>query len=458
MDNSHQLRIGASGMRGIVGSGLTPESAMDFASAFASIGAERKHIFIAGDNRGSSAMLVEAVAAAVSGCGAQVMYGGVLPAGMVQSIVGAEDFDGGLLVTGGHQKAGWNAIIPLDENGAYFDSVRSRELFDRYLSKSFRAAGAEELHRAEDLDERMIERYWERFRTVVDCRRIAAAHLKVAIDFCNGSGGFFADRFAQELGVELMPVNTSTSGVLPHDPEPGIAAAATLSSVIRFTNPDIGIVFNSDLSRMSLVTEKAEALSEEFTCPLAADYLLERAASAADGRVELVTNICSSGRIDFVAKKHGAKLLKTQVGQPALMTQMHRADALLAGDGSGSFALRGTVDGFDGFLMAALLLESLSVPHARRLSERVAEYPTLFMVKEKFFCSTVAGYRLLRRLRNFFPEAKCGTVDGVRFDWGDGWLSLRYSATEQALRIIAESVKHEYAADRVRRICAALEE
>ena len=45
---------------------------------------------------------------------------------------------------------------------------------------------------------------------------------------------------------------------------------------------------------------------------------------------------------------------------------------------------------------------------------------------------------VLREMVTMFPQAEVNTVDGVKFDFQDGWVHLRKSNTEPIIRIIAE--------------------
>ena len=55
----------------------------------------------------------------------------------------------------------------------------------------------------------------------------------------------------------------------------------------------------------------------------------------------------------------------------------------------------------------------------------------------------------MRQLRlEFGEEVECSDLDGLRFDWPDGFLSLRLSTTDALLRLISESKNPELAAER----------
>ena len=46
---------------------------------------------------------------------------------------------------------------------------------------------------------------------------------------------------------------------------------------------------------------------------------------------------------------------------------------------------------------------------------------------------------LYEKLKQQFPDAKVGTMDGLRLDWEDKWMLVRPSNTEPIVRAIAEA-------------------
>src|SRR5437588_9790698 len=72
------LIVSVSGIRGIIGAGLTPEAALRFAQALATA-TQGGPIVLSRDGRPSGGMLRHAVAAGLLGCGATVHDLGVAP-------------------------------------------------------------------------------------------------------------------------------------------------------------------------------------------------------------------------------------------------------------------------------------------------------------------------------------------------------------------------------------------
>lgn len=350
--NTRLLTLGASGMRGVVGTGLTPGAASDFASAFATFAGEGA-VLVGSDPRTSSAMLKSAVSAALAGGGCEVVDGGILTAGLMHRLIPAGGYSGGILITGGHQAAGMNALIPLAADGSYFDHLRQRELFDLYLGKRFITVPAARVRPARMLDAAELEEYWAFLERNLDLAAIRAAKLTLLADFCNGAGAAYAKRFASLLGVKLIALNDTPCGTI---------------------------------------------------------------------------------------------LEKSRVGQAWVVDLARSTGAALAGEGSGGFTTS-ALRGFDGFLMAGLLLEAIAVRGP--LGCQLEKLPRYEMVKQTIPSNSPHAYTMLRQMMHEFgDEAAVSETDGLRFDWPDGFLSLRLSSTEPILRLISESKSRELASDR----------
>jgi len=441
-----QLNIGSAGMRGVVGPGLNPASAGSFAAAFGCL--RPGGCFLVGtDTRTSSDMLKFAVISALTATGARIVDGGVLTAGMMHFLIPHLKFDGGILITGGHQQPGDNALIPLSETGAYFEPLRQRELFDHYHAGHFEFVPAGDVQKVGALPDGALAAYWRYLTSLVDAEAIRRGNFKVIADFCNGAGALYGKEFARQFNLDVIAINDTPSGVIPRDPEPRPRSGSLLRSIIRPLKGDIGLVFNSDLSRVSLVSESGEPLSEEFTFPMALRHILSKKTT----KQYVITNLCSSKMIDDICREHQAELHYAKVGQAQVIDEMFHYEAVAAGEGSGSFTT-GALAGFDGFYMTAILLEALAVSKAPVSALRSA-MPRYHMVKQTIVCNSPHAYMRLKNMRQEFgDEVKVTDLDGLRFDWDDGFLSLRLAATEPILRVISESKNAEVAEERAWRV------
>ncbi len=446
------LKLGSAGIRGVIGSGLTPENAIDFACAFGTFTNGGK-VLVALDTRFSSEMLHQAVISGLQSCGCEVHDLGIAPAMLLSFAISKLKADGALLIGGGHQKESWNSIVPWGANGAYLNSIQLRELFDIYYGRRFLACRWDGIKKIIRVAKNIQEQYFDALCKVVDAEAIAAAKFTVISDFCNGSGSVLEKEFASRFGLNSIPINNILSGVLPHDPEPRPHSAFQVQSLIKPLKSDAGFVFNSDMSRVSLVSNSGETLSEEYTFPLGVNYLLEKAGS---NGLRVISNTCTTKTLDDVVALHHGILEKHTTGQSNIIDYMEETNAFISGEGSGSFTSSDWLPGFDALYESAVILEAMAVKQ-KTLAELVAELPRYHIVKKIVDCSSMHAYNRIRILKNYFNDAKICEIDGLRLDWDDGWVSLRASSTEQVIRLISESKDKELSEDRALKILALLE-
>ncbi len=439
------LKIGISGVRGIVGETMTPELAMDFACAFGTFLGGRR-VLVGRDTRPSGPMLERAVLAALTSTGCGVTDLGVCPTPILQKLVKGARAAGAVSITAGHNTAEWNALTFINGDGTYLNEFQGQTVLDIYHLEKFRKAPLSRLGEVRSPD-RDFGRYFEALGRFLDTRAIAAAGFKVVIDPCNGAGAGIVDDFCRALGCELIPVNNEPTGFFVHAPEPRPRNAGEVSSIVKVARADIGFLLNSDVSRVSVVAEDGETLSEEYTFPLIAGHYLGKDPGP------VVTNDSTSRMIEDVAARFGVPVIKTKVGQSHVIQTLLSEDGSLAGEGSGSVAVRRFQPAHDGFLAMGLLLEKMAAS-GRRISEFVDRIPKYHIVKEKVYCPPSKIHSVVAETRKLFPHDQIATADGVKFEKKEGWVHVRVSGTEPMIRVIAENVSQEKAREELDRVVA----
>jgi len=444
------LRLGPAGMRGPVAVALTPRLAQDFSSALATW-SDGGRIVVGCDTRISSEMLRRAALSALVGGGCEALDAGVISAPELHFLVPRLNAAGGLLIGAGHHPKGWNALAPLGPDGAFFTGEPLQELLDIYHSRRFDQRAWNRIGAVRPVPEAERRAYLDALSARLDIAAIAGRRFTVIADFCNGSGSRLADALAERWGVRLTAINRELTGILPHDPEPRPRSAVQVQSLLRPLGADIGLVFNSDMSRAAIVTSRGETLSEEYTVALVADQLLARRPGQ-----RVVTNWCTTRTLDEVAARHGAVVEKTRVGEAFIVARLRETGAELAGDGSGGAAFGGHLPGYDNFMVLGVLLEAMARGGATsaELAERLPRY---HIVKKSVALSSAQAYPLLRRLAEDFPDARASEEDGLRLDWPDGWMHVRASMTEPIVRMIVEWSTREGAEERALQLRGRLE-
>src|SRR5213594_2473035 len=426
------LKIGITGVRGIVGETFTPEVAVGFAQAFATY-LDTGRILVCRDTRLSGPMVRSAVAAGLLAAGCKVIDLGICPTPSLQLAVAWLKADGGIAVTAGHNPAQWNALKFVRSDGLYLNPLQAEELLDIFHQGEFAKAKWNEIEPAIQRHD-PIERHIELLRTGFDVSAIRARRLKVAVDCCNGACSRLIPRWLAELGCEVLAINDDPNGAFPHRPEPTPETMAQLSAVVKAGHADIGFAHDADGERLGIVTELGDPLSEEATIALATRIRLEQSAGS------IVTNIPTTGAIEQIAARYGGSVVRTQVGQTYISEAMLEHDAILGGEGSGGVTVPQVHLTHDSAAAVGLILEGLA-RSGEPVSEIVQQLPRLVMLKHNLAVEPNRLYSVLQDFRVAIERERlaCDLTDGIKVNLPEGWIHVRASNTESMIRVIVEA-------------------
>lgn len=433
-----QLKIGTSGIRGVVGDALTPELVVNFACAFGAY-CSGGTIVLGRDTRRSSVMMRSAVLSALISSGCEVVDLGVCTTPAVSFAIKQIGADGGISVTGSHNDARWNALKFLGPDGALLNAANTEELLDIYHAGAYLRADWSQLRSHREQTD-LTEAYVEAVATALDCEDVRCRSFRVAVDYCNGAAIDAGGRLLKRLGCHVIPLNDDPTVEFAHPPAPSRTNMRQLAALIRSVPVDIGVAINTDGDRIGFVRPDGEPLSEEYGLPLAADHVLLRRPGP------VVTNLSTSRMVEHIARRHGRPCVRTTVGEGHVMDRALTDNAAIAGEGNGGVAILPHTATFDALLTLGVVLHTMA-EHRCAFADLVADIPTLHMHKGEIAVPPDQVYRVLDVFRERYGEAETDVTDGVRLDWPDAWLHVRASNTEPLLRVIAEADTPERATE-----------
>ncbi len=426
------LKIGITGVRGIVGETFTPELAVEFAESFGTY-LDRGRILVCRDTRPSGPMIRSAVLAGLLAAGCEVVDLGVCPTPSMQLAVKWLKADGGIAITAGHNPWQWNALKFVRSDGLYLNSTQGEELLDIFHQAEFAKAGWDTIKQcvqAADPISEHIKILHESFAA----EAISAKALTVAVDCCNGACSFLSPKWLEQLGCEVLAVNDNPNAPFPHAPEPKPETMAQLCAVVKAGRAAIGFAHDADGERLGIVTDLGEPLSEEMTLAIAADIRLRKKAG------KVVTNVSTSGAIDIIAARHGGSVVRTPVGQAYISEGLIEHKGVLGGEGSGGITVPEVHLTHDSAAAIGLILEHLAET-GERISELVAQLPRLTTLKHNVVVEPHRLYSVLQEFRATVEQEglEVDSTDGIKATLPAGWVHVRASNTESMIRIIVEA-------------------
>src|SRR5215510_5796493 len=445
------LKIGITGVRGIVGETFTPELAVEFAESFGTY-LDRGRILVCRDTRPSGPMIRSAVLAGLLAAGCEVVDLGVCPTPSMQLAVKSLKADGGIAITAGHNPWQWNALKFVRSDGLYLNPTQGEELLDIYHQGEFSKASWNEIKQVVQTGD-AIEQHINVLHESFAVETIRAKKLTVAVDCCNGACSFLSPKWLAKLGCEVLAVNENPSAPFPHAPEPKPETMAQLRAVVKAGRAAIGFAHDADGERLGIVSDLGEPLSEELTLAIAADIRLRKKPGT------VVTNVSTSSAVDVIVTRHGGKVVRVPVGQAYISEGLSEHDGVLGGEGSGGITVPEVHLTHDSAAAIGLILEYLAQT-GEPISQLVQQLPRFTTLKYNIAVDPNQLYSVLQNFRLNAERDKLSfdSTDGLKATLPKGWVHVRASNTESMIRIIVESDQKaaaqellDWARDRIKR-------
>jgi phosphomannomutase len=429
----HLLKIGVSGIRGVVGEFLTPALACAFAQAFGTY-VRGGRVVVGRDTRSSGEMLQHAVTCGLLAAGCEVVDTGILPTPTIQIYVGTTRAQGGIAITASHNPAEYNALKLFNAGGLFFNNYERSELIDLYHQSDFRQASNAEIRRVVSDHHSAVQIHFDRVLAHVDVARIRARRFRVALDAVNGAGSLVSPRFLGEtLGCELTAISVDPTQPFPREAEPRAEVLGDLVDLVRRSKSDIGFAQDPDGDRLAVVDETGRVLDGDDVLALAVDAALRRLPG------DVVVNLTTSSVIDDVSGAQGRRVWRTPVGEANVVETMQAVNAAIGGEGSNGGVIFPAVhlcrDSYTGM---AFLLDRMAET-GERISTLAGRLPRYFrrLGKVSFEHGRLGG--LMQELETQFPNAETDRSDGLKLMLPGGWIHVRASNTEPLLRVAVEA-------------------
>jgi len=442
------LKISISGIRGIVGKSLSLDRLLGWVLAWEKTLPDGA-VISGRDARAHGSSLVDLAVSGLEYVGREVRRAGLVPTPTVGVLVREHQAAGGFMLTASHNPSEWNALKIFNRQG----EMLTPEEFERLKpiwenlppieSYQFIPGG-----KTTSIEEPLTP-HIDRVLAHVDSDRIAKRRMKVVVDGCCSVGGVALPKALRRAGVQVVELDCTPNGAFTRGLEPVPENIGALCARVVAEKADLGMATDPDADRLALVSEKGVPVGEELTLVLAAESVLQR------GGKGVVANLSSTMLLDRVAAKYGSPIHRSKVGESHVVNLVLETGSAIGGEGSGGVILPQIHPGRDS-LSGALLVLDLLAREGKSLSEKVAEYPAMYMVKDKVPLQTGRREEILSEAGDWWSDAEVDRTDGLKWTWEDRWVNLRSSNTEPILRIIAEGSNREEARDLVEEIKARL--
>src|SRR4051812_35365983 len=188
---AESLMVSVSGIRGRVGTTLTPEVMATYAAGFGAWSSARgasRAIVVGRDSRVSGPLFHRVVVSALQSVGCSVIDIGLTTTPTCQLAVEHHHAAGGLMISASHNPIEWNALKFIGASGLFLEAsagAEMRALVERGIPRAkWDGLGGIEA------DDRAVQRHIDRVLSIpyVDVPGIRKRQFKVALDCVRGAG------------------------------------------------------------------------------------------------------------------------------------------------------------------------------------------------------------------------------------------------------------------------------
>ncbi len=418
-------------IRGLAETEITPALARQIGQALGSeaLGHRQNALVVAQDARTHSPVLAEHLVKGILSTGCHVINIGTVPTPLMYFATETlNQTQSGVMVTASHNAAEYNGfkvvMVGKSRSADDIQNVRKRIMDNDFYSGS----GGEE-----HLD--IVPQYIDTIFSDV----ALAGDMHVVLDAGNGVTGAVAPRLFEELGCQVTSLYCDLDGRFPnHEPDPSIAANLQhLIARVQQEKADVGIAFDGDGDRLTVVTPTGEIIWSDRLLMLFAKDILARNPGA-----DVVFDIKSTRQLGSAISRFGGRPIMWKTGHAPMRAKILETGALLGGEFSGHVFIKDRWYGFDdGIYAAARLIEVMSL-RGEDLDTIFAEFPpTLITPEIRLAVAEDKKFAIVRRLieSGDFDGAELTTLDGLRADFPFGWGLIRASNTSANLTLRFEA-------------------
>lgn len=304
--------------------------------------------------------------------------------------------------------------------------------------------------------------YYAQIARMVDVDAIKDSGLRIVHECMYGSGySYIAEMIGggRTLVTELHNLrNPLFGGINPEPIPPNIDSTMTFMKV---GGQDLCICTDGDADRVGIIDETGQFINQLQVFALLMLYLFETRGL----RGPVVKTVNMTAMVDKLGAEYGERVFEVPVGFKNVAPKMMETNALLGGEESGGFAVRGHIPERDGILIG-LLFADMIVKSGKHVSQLLADLERrvgphayarhdIHLERETYDADRK---RILDTLEKNEPDEIAGVKvvrvrsdDGFKFYLADGsWVLLRASGTEALIRIYSEAADHDAVEARLR--------
>ncbi|MGB3136182.1 MAG: phosphoglucosamine mutase [Nodosilinea sp.] len=425
--------FGTDGIRGRVGDLLTAPLAMEIGYWAGQVmkgqGLADEPVILGQDSRTSGHMLATALSAGLTSAGIDVWHIGLCPTPTVAYLAESCQAVGGIMISASHNPPADNGIKFFSRDGTKLGGGVQAEIEAALRGQgTATSAGAwgQCYYRPE-----LVNRYASFLHKPL-LPGLSLAGMKVVLDMAWGSATRLAEQVFVDAGAEVVALHGTPDGDRINV-NCGSTHLEPLKAAVKLHQADLGFAFDGDADRVMAVDAQGRVVDGDYILYIWGKHLQDQ------GRLPdhtVISTVMANLGFERAWEKLGGTLVRTQVGDQHVYSEMVNRGAKLGGEQSGHilchhYSLTG--DGILTALHLATLVQNLGGSLAALVDGSFQTYP------QKLQNVQVADRDRRLSWQSCAPVAQA--VEAAEQAMGnEGRVLVRPSGTEPVIRVMVEAI------------------
>ncbi|MBD3255258.1 MAG: phosphoglucosamine mutase [Candidatus Lokiarchaeota archaeon] len=426
---------------------FTPQMALDVGLALGTYLKGRGKVVIGKDIRTSALPIEHALIAGIVSSGCNVWTLGIVTTPTLAISLGYLNADAGVMITASHNTPEYIGLKMWNPSGIGFSPEQEEEISRIYDEKDFPKIVWDQVGKVTHIND-INDDHISDITNRID---FDGSKLNVIVDPGNGSGCEIVPKLLSNYNVNIMTINAQMDGKFPgRNSEPSEKNLIQISKFLKISpQEDIGIALDGDADRVIFLDETGDIIDPvRLLALLAKYYIQENKDKLTIEDLKVSTPVNSSSLVEDVLEPLGCEIIRTEVGDIKVALALQNG-GILGGETSGTYIWPKYHLGPDSIVTIAIVLQMI-VRTGRSLKELLKEIPQYpyyrnqFKLKRDIPFTDEINQKIINEMKGSLKSANkelksINKMDGVRFDYNDGWILIRRSGTSPYLRISGES-------------------
>ncbi|MHA1763135.1 MAG: phosphoglucosamine mutase [Promethearchaeota archaeon] len=431
---------------------FTPQMALDVGLALGTYLNGEGTVAIGRDIRTSALPIEYALISGLISTGCKVKTLGIVTTPTLAMSLRYLGASAGVMITASHNTPEYIGLKIWNPSGMGYTTEQEEKISQIYDTKAFIKKEWNDVGKVTPVPD-INDIHISEIKSFID---FDGSNLNVIVDPGNGAGCDIVPKLLGNYNVNVTTLNSQMDGKFPgRYSEPNKENLKQISLFLKASDQeDIGIALDGDADRVIFLDENGEIVDPIRLFALMAKYYLEkyRGTKITEEKMTVATPINSSSLVEDVLTPLGCKVLRTEVGDIKVAIALKQSGGFIGGENSGTYIWPSAHYGPDSIVTIAKVLQMIiqTEKTLKELLKDIPNYPyynTNHRLKRDIPFTDDIIEKIIKEMKDATEEMnnsikKIIRIDGVRFNFNDGWLLIRRSGTSPYLRISGESTSN----------------